>query len=198
MASAFKRMQSMPPPKLKGNIMSRLHTLPVSEASGAAASLFAAIKGAIGKVPNAYATVGSNSPVALEAALNLDGALRKSSLSAKDIEVVKLAVSQDAQCDYCLAAHTLMGGKAGLSGEAILAVRHGQPSGDAHIDALAAFAHHVATTSGTVQAEVVAAVRAAGFSDAQIVDTLLAIASITFTNLLNRVNDTTLDFPPAP
>jgi AhpD family alkylhydroperoxidase len=177
--------------------MSRLFTQPVSEATGHAAQLFTAIKGAIGKVPNAYAGVGSNSPVALEAALNLDAALRKSSLSAREIEVVKLAVSQDAQCDYCLAAHTLMGGKAGLSADAISDVRHGRASGDASIDALAKFVHTVVTTSGDVPAEVVIAVKQAGYSDAQIVDTLLAVTSITFTNLFNRVNVTTLDFPPA-
>jgi uncharacterized peroxidase-related enzyme len=177
--------------------MSRLFTQPVSEATGQAAQLFTAIKGAIGKVPNAYAAVGSNSPVALEAALNLDGALRKGSLSAKEIEVVKLAVSQDAKCDYCLAAHTLMGGKAGLSADAIKAVRYGQDSGDARLNALATFVHSVVTTSGDVPTEVVAAVKAAGYSDAQIVDTLLAITSITFTNLFNRVNVTEIDFPRA-
>jgi AhpD family alkylhydroperoxidase len=159
--------------------------------------LFSAIKGALGKVPNAYVTIGSNSPLALEAALNLDAALRKSSLSAKEIEVVKLAVSQDAQCDYCLAAHTLMGGKAGLSADAIVAVRHGQPSDDARLDALARFVHSVVTTSGDVPAEVLLAVKQAGYSDAQIVDTLLAVASITFTNLFNRVNLTPIDFPRA-
>ncbi|CAN7213608.1 carboxymuconolactone decarboxylase family protein [Duganella sp. LjRoot269] len=178
--------------------MSRLFTQPVSEATGHAAQLFTAIKGAIGKVPNAYATAGSNSPVALEAALNLDGALRKASLSAKEVEVVKLAVSQDAQCDYCLAAHTLMGGKAGLSASAIQAARHGTPSGEAKLDALAAFVHTIVRTSGDVPAPVVIAVKEAGYSDAQIVDTLLAVAAITFTNLLNRVNATPLDFPPAP
>ncbi|NVM76665.1 AhpD family alkylhydroperoxidase [Duganella sp. SG902] len=177
--------------------MSRLFTQPVSEASGHAAQLFTAIKGAIGKVPNAYVAIGSNSPLALEAALNLDGALRKSSLSAKEIEVIKLAVSQDALCDYCLAAHTLMGGKAGLGKEAIQGVRHGRPTGDAKVDALAAFVHAVARTSGDVPAEVVLAVKQAGYSDTQIVDTLLAITSITFTNLFNRVNLTALDFPAA-
>lgn len=177
--------------------MTRLFNQPVSEATGQAAQLFTAIKGAIGMVPNAYATIGNNSPVALEAALNLDGALRKSSLSAKEIEVVKLAVSQDAQCHYCLAAHSMMGAKAGLSAEAIQGVRHGGASGDARIDALAVFVHTVVTTSGDVPADVVAAVKTAGYSDAQIVDTLLAITAITFTNLVNRVNVTTLDFPPA-
>lgn len=177
--------------------MSRLYTQAVSEATGHAAQLFTAIKGAIGKVPNAYVGIGSNSPVALEAALNLDAALRKSSLSAKEIEVVKLAVSQDAQCDYCLAAHSLMGGKAGLSADAIEGVRHGTTSGDARLDALAAFVHTLVTTSGDVPGNVVIAVKEAGYSDEQLVDTMLAISSITFTNLFNRVNATTLDFPPA-
>jgi AhpD family alkylhydroperoxidase len=177
--------------------MSRLFTQPVSEASGHAAQLFSAIQGAIGKVPNAYVGVGSNSPVALEAVLNLDAALRKSSLSAKEIEVVKLAVSQHAQCDYCLAAHTLMGGKAGLSGAAIVAVRHGQPSGDTRLDALATFVHSVVSTSGDVPGAVVIALKQAGYSDAQMVDTLLAVTAITFTNLFNRVNLTELDFPRA-
>ena len=177
--------------------MSRLFTQAPADATGHAAQLFTAIKGAIGKVPNAYAGIGSNSPLALEAALNLDGALRKSSLSAKEIEAVKLAVSQDAGCDYCLAAHTLMGGKAGLSSDAILGVRHGQPSGDTRLDALASFVHSVVTTSGDVPANVLIAVKEAGYSDAQIVDTLLAITAITFTNLFNRVNVTEIDFPRA-
>ena len=175
--------------------MDRLYTQPAAEATGAAARLFTAIKGAIGKVPNAYLTMGSNSPVALEMALNLDGALRKSSLSAQDVEVIKLAVSQDAGCDYCVAAHTLMGGRAGLSAQAMRAVRSGDRSGDARTDALAAFVHALVGSSGTVPAAVVDAVRAAGVSDAQLADTTLAIAAITLTNLFNRINDTTLDFP---
>ena len=177
--------------------MSRLHTQAVSEATGKAAQLFSAVKGAVGMVPNAYATVGSNSPLALEAALSLDGVLAKSSLNGKEIEIIKLAVSEVSSCDYCLAAHTMIGKSKGLSADAILALRHGQPSGDARFDALATFARTLVSTSGTVPAEVVASVKAAGYSDAQIVDALLAIASITFTNLLNRVNDTALDFPAA-
>lgn len=178
--------------------MSRLYTQAVAEASEPAVELYAKIKKAIGKVPNAYATIGSNSPVALEAILNLDGALKKSSLNAREVEVIKLAVSQVAQCDYCLASHTLAGKASGLSPEALLAARHGQSSGDARHDALAAFARSVVTTRGTVPAEVLETVRAAGVSDAQVIDTLMAVTAISFTNMINRVNDTTLDFPKAP
>lgn len=175
--------------------MTRLHTIAPEQASGHAAELFAGIRKTVGKVPNAYAVIGANSPVALQAALELDGVLRKSSLSARELEIVKLAVSAAVGCDYCVAAHTMMGKFAGLSTEGMRAIRAGGVTGDDATDALARFARRLVSTSGTVPAAEVAAVKAAGYSDAQIVDTLLAIASISFTNLVNRVNDTVIDFP---
>jgi uncharacterized peroxidase-related enzyme len=185
-------------PLLKGNkIMPRLHTIAVSEATGRAAELFSAVKAAAGKVPNSYIGIGGNSPVALEAVLSLEASLKESSLSARDIEVIKLVVSQATGCDYCLAAHTLLSKKMGLDREAILALRQARPSGDARNDALAKFVLHLITTSGTVQTDVVTEAKQAGVTDAQIVDVTMAVASIAFTNLFNRINDTTLDFPAA-
>jgi uncharacterized peroxidase-related enzyme len=176
--------------------MPRLFTITVPEATGRAAELFSAVKQTVGKLPNSYIGIGGNSPIALEAVLSLETSLKKSSVSVADIEVVKLVVSQTAGCDYCLAAHTLMGKKIGLDREAILALRQDRPSGDARNDALAKFVLHLITTSGTVQADVVNAIKEAGFTDEQIVDVTMAVASITFTNLFNRINDTVLDFPP--
>jgi alkylhydroperoxidase family enzyme len=50
-------------------------------------------------------------------------------------------------------------------------------------------------TSGTVDYAELNAVREAGYTEQQVIEVCLAVASITFTNLVNRVNDTTLDFP---
>jgi uncharacterized peroxidase-related enzyme len=177
--------------------MPRLHTISVSEATGRAAELFKGVKAAVGKVPNSYIGIGGNSEVALDAVLGLERSLKKSSLSARDIEVVKLVVSQTTGCNYCLAAHTLVGKKIGLDRETILALRQARPSGDARDDALAKFVLHLITTSGTVQTDVVMAIKQAGVTDAQIVDIAMAVACIAFTNLFNRINDTTLDFPAA-
>lgn len=177
--------------------MSRLSTLG-NTATGRTADLFAAIKSKLGKLPNAYDAIGSNSPVALEALLNFDAKLVDTSLSKQEIEVIKLAVSEVNGCDYCLAAHTLMGKMAGLSPQAMLGARHGTAIGDARLEALSAFVRAVAGSRGTVPQATVDAFKAAGYGDAQVVDTLYAISSITFTNLLNRVNDTALDFPKAP
>jgi AhpD family alkylhydroperoxidase len=177
--------------------MTRLSHHPIEAAEGKLAQLFTTIRAAAGKVPNAYADLGGHSPLALEAALSLDGALRKSSLSAREIETVKLVVSEVAGCDYCLAAHTLLAQRIGLDAATTRALRAGSPSGDVRLDALAAFVRSLVTTHGTAAAADVEAVKAAGYSDAQVVDTLLAITAITLTNLFNRVNDTVLDFPAA-
>lgn len=177
--------------------MSRLNTQSVAEAIEPAAGIFADIKKAAGMVPNAYLTLGTNSPVTLETVLGMDAALRKTSLSAKEIEIVKLVTSEAAACDYCLAAHTLIGKKAGLSRAAILALRHGEDSGDARHDALAGFVRTLATTRGTLPEQQLDAVRNAGFGDTQIAEVVLAMAAINLTNLFNRINDTTLDFPAA-
>lgn len=177
--------------------MSRLYTTEVAQATGQAAELFTSIHRSAGMVPNTYTVIGSNSPLALAAALALDAALANGSLSSREKEVIKLAVSEAAGCGYCVAAHTMVARMAGLGREAILALRHGHASGNARLDGLATFARTLAAGSGTAPAEVLEAVREAGYSDTQIVETLLVISSITFTNLVNRVNDTPIDFPAA-
>jgi uncharacterized peroxidase-related enzyme len=175
--------------------MTRLTTVRPEAATGATAEVFAKIKKAAGKVPNAYATIGTHSPEALSAALAFDAAVAASTLSKPDIEVIKLVVSEHAGCDYCVAAHTLMGKFAGLSGEQMKQARSGVATGDAKRDALVAYVSTLVGTRGTVPAEAVDAIRAAGYTERQIIEINLAIASITFTNLVNRVNDTTVDFP---
>ncbi|RFU44584.1 carboxymuconolactone decarboxylase family protein [Paraburkholderia sp. DHOC27] len=175
--------------------MSRFNAIKPEDATGAAAELFAKIKKAAGKVPNAYATIATYSPAALGAALSLDGVLAASSLSKQDVEVIKLAVSEVAGCDYCIAAHTLVGKFAGLAPETMKQARAGEATGDAKRDALVHFVRMLVNTHGTVPAAEVDAIRAAGYTEQQVIETALAIATITFTNLVNRINDTTVDFP---
>jgi len=175
--------------------MPRLTTIRPEEATGRAAEVFAKIRKAVGKVPNAYATIGTHSPEALSAALAFDAAVAASTLDKADIEVIKLAVSEYVGCDYCVAAHTLMGKLAGLSADEMKHVRAGSATGDAERDALVTYVRTLIGTRGTVSKPAIDAVRAAGYTERQLIEINLAIASITFTNLVNRVNDTTLDFP---
>lgn len=176
--------------------MSRIHTPAIDTATGATAELYAQIRKAAGSVPNTYAAIGALHPAALQTMLQADAVLGTGTLSKQDREAIKLAVSSAAGCDYCEAAHSLLGKMAGLTPEALQQIRNGETTGDAKRDALVGLVRNLVKTSGTVSEQDFAAIKAAGYTDAQLVEISLAIASITFTNVFNRINDTTLDFPP--
>ncbi|KGD72810.1 alkylhydroperoxidase [Tatumella morbirosei] len=175
--------------------MNRLQTITESEATGKTAQLFSVIKRSMGKVPNAYLTIGTQSPEILEQMLQLNATLHKGSLSARELEAINLAVSEESGCDYCLAAHTLMAKKAGYTDDQTRELREARFSSDARIDALVQFVQYLVSTRGTVAADRVHTFREAGFSDQQVVDTIGAVSAILFTNMVNRVNDTVIDFP---
>jgi uncharacterized peroxidase-related enzyme len=175
--------------------MSRISMIQPEQATGATADVFAKVKKAAGRVPNAYATVGTHSPAALEALLSADRVLTTGSLDRKDQEAIKLAVSELAGCDYCVAAHTLVAKMVGLPAEATRQIRAGQPTGDAKRDALVRFVRHLVQSSGTISDAEFQSIVEAGYTERQIVEIGLAISIITFTNVLNRINDTDVDFP---
>ena len=177
--------------------MSRLSTPAVDSATGATAELFAQIKKAAGKVPNTYAAIGAHGTAALKIMLQADAVLAAGTLSKQDQETIKLAVSAAVGCDYCEAAHSVLGKFAGLQPDVLKRIRAGHPTGDAARDALVRFVRKLVQTSGTISEEEFSAIKAAGYTDAQLVDISLALAVITFTNVFNRTNNTTLDFPAA-
>ena len=175
--------------------MSRINTPAVDTASGATAEVYAQIKKAAGKVPNTFAAIGALAPAALNAVLAADGVLAAGSLSKQDQETIKLLVSEIAGCDYCVAAHSLLGKMTGLTPDTLKRIRAGEPTGDARRDALIRFVRALQQTRGTIGQESYSAIKAAGYTDAQLVEIALAIAIVSFTNLFNRINDTDIDFP---
>jgi uncharacterized peroxidase-related enzyme len=175
--------------------MSRIDIPTVESATGATAEVYAQIKKAAGSVPNTFAAIGALNPAALKAVLQADGVLAAGSLSRQDQETIKLVVSEIAGCDYCVAAHSLLGKMAGLKPETLKQIRAGEPTGDAKRDALVRFVQTLQHTSGTISEEEFSDIRAAGYTEAQLVDISLAITATVFTNVFNRVNDTTIDFP---
>ena len=176
--------------------MSRISTPAVDSATGATAELFTRIKKMAGGVPNLYAAVGALQPAALTAVLDAEAVLAAGSLTKPDLEAVKLAVSAATGCDYCVAAHSLLGKLAGLSPDALRKIRGLEPTGDTKRDALLRFVRMLVATSGTISDQEFAAIKAAGYSDQQLVEVSLGIALTIFTNLFNRINDTDIDFPP--
>jgi uncharacterized peroxidase-related enzyme len=175
--------------------MSRLFVPNLESDAGPSGQVYAQIKKAIGSVPNTFAAIAAHGPAALKSVLAADAVLASSSLSKRDQEAIKLVISGVAGCDYCVAAHSLLGKLAGLKPDELKNIRDGKPTGDAKRDALIGFVRKLSQTSGTVSNEDFAAIKAAGYSDAQLVEISLAFATIAFTNVFNRINDTEIDFP---
>ncbi|NPT59815.1 carboxymuconolactone decarboxylase family protein [Paraburkholderia elongata] len=176
--------------------MSRITVPAVESATGATAEVYAQVKNAAGSIPNLFVALGALSPEVLKAVLNAEGVLASGTLSKQEVETIKVLVSELTGCDYCVAAHTMLGKMTGLSPETLKLIRAGQPTGDARRDALVRFVQNLQQTSGTIRADEFAAIKAAGFTDAQLAEISLAIALTVFTNTFNRINDTDVDFPP--
>jgi uncharacterized peroxidase-related enzyme len=175
--------------------MSRLSVPNLESDTGPSGQVYAQIKKAIGSVPNAFAAIAAHGPAALKSILAADAVLAAGTLTKRDQEVIKLVISAAGGCDYCVAAHNYLAQLAGVKPDALKQIRDGQASGDAKRDALIRFVRKLAQSSGTVSAEDFAAIKAAGYSDAQLVEISLAFATTVFTNVFNRINGTEIDFP---
>jgi uncharacterized peroxidase-related enzyme len=147
-----------------------------------------AVKTKLGMAPNLIRTL-AHSPAALGAYLGMSEKLSGASLSAAEREQVALAVAQANGCGYCLSAHTLMANGAGVSPEAQTAARQGEGS------PLVALARKVTLTRAQLDDKDVANARAAGLTDAQIIEVLALVALNTLTNYVNHVAATDIDFP---
>ena len=158
-------------------------------------AIFNQLENGLGFVPNLYATF-AHSENALGKYLQLQNA--KNSLRAKEKEVVNLVVSQVNECAYCLAAHTALGKLNGFTEEQILELREGRASFDAKLDALAQFVQAVTINRGKPTAEATDAFLAAGYTQENLVDTIVQIGDKIITNYLHGVTQVPVDFPAAP
>ena len=176
--------------------MNRL-TIPSLEQSPAASQpLLDAVNKQLGVVPNLFRLVG-NSPAALEGYLGLGKALGKGSIGAATGERIALAIAEVNQCGYCLSAHSYLGKNLVKLDDAEIAANRAGGSGNARADAAVRFAVQVARTRGHVADADVQAVKGAGFSEAEIIEIVLHVALNTWTNYINEVARTTIDFPVA-
>ena len=174
--------------------MSRIAIPTVEQAPAKSKPLLDAVHKQLGVVPNLMKLVG-NSPAALEGYLALNGALAKGALDARLRERIALAVAEFNGCEYCLSAHSYLGKNvARLDDGEIAAARDGRSS-DPKADAALRFAHRVAAERGRVDDADLAALRAAGFDDAAVVEIVLNVALNVLTNYVNNVAQTDIDFP---
>ncbi len=173
--------------------MNRIPALDPAVATGNAKEWLDAVKKGLGVVPNLF-RVTAQSPAALEGMVNLHAAIGKG-LNAKVREAIALATAEVDGCDYCLSAHTYLGKRAGLSDSDLVQAREGRSS-DPKVAAATKLARLLLEKRGHVGDEALAEVRRAGFSDGEVIDIVANVAWSVFTNYVNVVAGTEIDFEP--
>lgn len=157
----------------------------------------AALEGArksLGFVPNMYANM-ANSPGLLETYLTGYDLFRKESgFTPAEQEAVFLTISRFNGCTYCMAAHSMIGDKMSkVPPSSLQALRDGKPLPDAKLQVLSAFTRKMVDTRGKPTPAEVQEFLAAGFSERQVLEIILAIAVKTLSNYSNHVFHTEVD-----
>lgn len=156
--------------------------------------LFDNLQKGIGFVPNLYAYFAKNE-TALGDYLTLQG--RKSTLKAKEREVINLVTSQINNCLYCQSAHTAIGKMNGFSEEQILEIRRGSASFDNKLDALVKFTASTVQNQGRATDETKEAFLNSGYNEASLIDVVLVIGDKIIMNYLHNLTGVEIDFPLA-
>ncbi|QLY32531.1 carboxymuconolactone decarboxylase family protein [Nocardia huaxiensis] len=151
------------------------------------------IHAAFGTVPAMFRAV-ANSPAALTSMWAAFGAFGGGALGSALSEQIAVAVANRNSCEYCLAAHTALGRKAGVSPAALRAAQTGD-SDDPRTAALLGFALKLVEERGQVTPADVQALRDEGWSDEHIVEVIGQVALNLFTNYINIALAVPVDFP---
>lgn len=173
--------------------MSHISLIARSDATGTTRELLDQITGAFGATPAMFAAV-ANSPAALRSMWGSFQALGEGTLGPALGEQIAVAVANRNGCEYCLAAHTGLGRKAGLSTAALLAAQTGDAE-DPKTAALLGFALELVEQRGHVGDEQIAAVREQGWTDPELVELIAHVALNLFTNYVNVALRVPVDFP---
>lgn len=105
--------------------MNRVTLIDPATASGPRKDLLDQINGAFGVTPNMFRAV-ANSSAALKSMWGSFGALGAGRLDAKLGEQIAVVIADRNACNYCLAAHTALGRKAGATAEEMTAAQSGR------------------------------------------------------------------------
>ncbi len=156
-------------------------------------TIFNQLESQLGFVPNMYATIGYSSN-ALSNILSFSGEAGKGTFSKREIEAIKLAVSDVNNCTYCKAAHTAMAKMNGFSDEEALKLRKASIE-DTKLNALTTLAREVSEKSGHVSEESRQRFFEAGFDEKALIDFVAVITAVTFTNYVHGLTQIPVDFP---
>jgi uncharacterized peroxidase-related enzyme len=156
-------------------------------------SILDGIRNQFGFAPGMFDTIAAN-PAVLEIVMTLQRSIGRL-LDAKTRHTIALAVSRSNGCDYCQALHAFVSSELGGMSSADIELALAGSSTDPRRAAVARFVQRVVDARGQVGDADIAAVRGAGYTDAEILAIVTVTVVFLLTNYLNNVNQTVVDVP---
>lgn len=173
--------------------MSRLTVQSLESAPEASRPYLEKAKAKNGFIPNLLGVLG-NAPTAIETYLTVSEINSRSSFTLAEREVVQITAAANHGCSFCVAGHTAIAYKQGKLPEALVeSLRQQTELPDTKLEALAAFTRAIIASKGAVSDAELAAFKAAGYGEQQVVEVILGVALATLCNFSNVLADTELN-----
>lgn len=175
--------------------MPRLAAVDPNAANADVKPLLEAVKARLGVVPNITRTL-ANSPAALKGYLGFSEGLASGALDRKSREAIALTVAGANSCGYCSAAHSFISRSFKVDDAEIARNLKGE-SADARLQTVLDLAKALVEKRGFVSDADLASARKGGLDDAAITEIVANVVLNTYTNYINHVAETEIDFPVA-
>lgn len=174
--------------------MTSYRLLTPETAPEAARPMLAGAQKTLGFVPNLYAGL-ANAPQALLAYGALSEHFDKTSLTPAERQVLMLVVSAENDCEFCMAAHSMIAKKmASVPEHIVSSLRNRKEPDDRKLAALAGFTLAVVRERGQVaDSPALARFLAAGYTPEQALEVVLGVTQKILSNYANHLLKTPLN-----
>ncbi len=149
-------------------------------------------KKTFGFIPNLEG-IFAEAPALLLGSMALWDLFTTTSFSEVEQQVIYLTANYEHECHYCMAAHSGLAKKIGMSVEDIQALRDGTALTDSKLQTLRHFTQRMIQTRGWVSDRSVESFLAAGYTKQQVLEVILGIAIKVMHNWTNHIAKTPLD-----
>jgi AhpD family alkylhydroperoxidase len=177
--------------------MDKLVPLTIDSAPDASKQPLRDLQAAVGFVPNLAAAMATSPPL-LRGFLAVRDLYQGGSFTGAEVQVLSLTAAFENDCAWCMAFHTLMALKEGVSQGSVEALRAGRAPLEPKLAALSDFARKMVRSRGAVSAADRDRFVAAGYAPAQALEVVLGMAFSLMANFAGHLSDTPLDAPFVP
>lgn len=171
-----------------------LAKVPLDKAEPLARATLETAQQKLGMIPNMYAYM-ANAPGLLETyRFGYDLFRQASGFTPVEQEVILLSISYENGCEYCMAAHSFLADVQSKVPRGVTeALRNGADISDSRLRALSRFTRILVQQRGRPRQSDLDLFRAAGYTDAQVLQIILAIGVKTLSNYTNHLCGTEVD-----